>query len=558
MAKNKNQTKLRIIPLGGVDEIGKNMTALEYGNDILVIDCGSMFPKEDLYGIDLVIPDVSYLEKNADKIRAFVITHGHEDHIGAIPYVFQKINPPIYCTRLTQALIESKLKEYNLPKKIHVQCIKPRDTVKLGCFEVEFIKTNHSISGAVALAVRTPVGTVIHTGDFKVDYTPVDGEVIDLATFARYGEEGVLLLMSDSTNAEREGFTMSESKVGECFEKYFDEGEDRRIIIATFASNIHRIQQIIDSAQKHGRKVCFMGRSMENVTGIAAELGELNVDPKQIITQDKAESMPKEQVVIITTGSQGEPMSGLYRLAAGDNSRVKLTKGDMVIVSASAIPGNERMVYRVINNLYRLGVIVIYEALDAVHVSGHACKEELKLILSLTNPRYFMPVHGEYRHLMQHALLAEKMGHDSRDIFMPEIGKVLELNRKEAKFNGSVPAGSVLVDGLGIGDVGNVVLRDRRVLSQDGLVVVCVTLSGIDASLLTEPDIISRGFIYMKDNEDLIQHSKQIVQELIEDLRADKLRDWPYIKNEIRHQLKDYLYAKTKRTPMILPMIIEI
>ncbi len=556
MAKSKN--KLRVIPLGGIEEIGKNMTAIEYGNDIIVVDCGSMFPKEDLYGIDLVIPDVTYLEKNADKLRGFVITHGHEDHIGAIPYVFKQVNAPIYCTKLTQALIENKLKENKMQNLVKIHCIQAKDVVKIGCFTIEFIKTNHSIAGAVALAITTPIGVVIHTGDFKVDYTPVDGDVIDLAAFARYGEKGVLLLMSDSTNAEREGFTMSESKVGECFEKYFDEGIDKRIIVATFASNVHRIQQIIDHAEKYNRKVCILGRSMENVSKIAAELGELNVNPKTIITPEKAESMPKEKVVIITTGSQGEPMSGLSRLATGDHTKVKLTKGDMVIVSASAIPGNERMVYRVINNLYRLGVIVIYEALDAVHVSGHACKEELKLILSLTKPKYFMPVHGEYRHLMQHALLAEKLGLDNGNIFMPEIGHVLEISKDGARFNGSVPSGVIMVDGLGIGDVGNVVLRDRRVLSQDGLVVVCITLSSIDGALLTEPDIISRGFIYMKDNEELINHSKQIVQTFIEELSKDKLRDWPYIKNEIRHQLKEFLYAKTKRTPMILPMIIEI
>ena len=556
MAKSKN--KLRVIPLGGIEEIGKNMTAIEYGNDIIVVDCGSMFPKEDLYGIDLVIPDVSYLEKNADKLRGFIITHGHEDHIGAIPYVFKQVNAPIYCTKLTQALIENKLKENRMQNLVKINCIQAKDIVKIGCFTIEFIKTNHSIAGAVALAITTPIGVVIHTGDFKVDYTPVDGEVIDLASFARYGEKGVLLLMSDSTNAEREGFTMSESKVGECFEKYFDEGIDKRIIVATFASNVHRIQQIVDYAEKYSRKVCFLGRSMENVSKIAAELGELNVNPKTIITPEKAESMPKEKVVIITTGSQGEPMSGLSRLATGDHTKVKLTKCDMVIVSASAIPGNERMVYRVINNLYRLGVIVIYEALDAVHVSGHACKEELKLILSLTKPKYFMPVHGEYRHLMQHALLAEKLGLDNGNIFMPELGHVLEISKDGARFNGNVPSGVIMVDGLGIGDVGNVVLRDRRLLSQDGLVVVCITLSSIDGALLTEPDIISRGFIYMKDNEDLINHSKQMVQTFIEKLSSDKLRDWPYIKNEIRHQLKEFLYAKTKRTPMILPMIIEI
>lgn len=556
MAKTKS--RLRIIPLGGVEEIGKNMTAVEYGNDIIVIDCGSMFPKEDLYGVDLVIPDTTYLEKNADKIRAFIITHGHEDHIGAIPYVFQKINAPVYCTRLTQALIENKLKEYSMPQKVKINCIQPKDVVRTGCFSVEFIKTNHSIAGAVALAITTPLGVIIHTGDFKVDYTPVDGEVIDLQTFARYGESGVLLLMSDSTNAERQGYTMSESRVGECFDKYFDEGRDKRIIIATFASNIHRIQQIADCAEKYGRKICLVGRSMENVSKIATELGELTVDPKAFITPEKAESMPKEKVVIITTGSQGEPMSGLARLASGDHAKLKLTSGDMVIVSATPIPGNERMVYRVINNLYRMGVVVIYDALAAVHVSGHACREELKLILALTKPKYFMPVHGEYRHLMQHAMLAEQMGMDKANIFIPELGRELEITKNGAKTNGGIPGGVIMVDGFGIGDVGSVVLRDRRLLSQDGLVVVCITLSSTDGSLLTEPDIISRGFVYMKDNEELISDSKQIVHELVEDLSRDKLHDWSYIKNETKRQLKEFLYAKTKRTPMILPMIIEI
>lgn len=556
MAKNK--AKIKIIPLGGVEEIGKNMTAIEYGNDIIVVDCGSMFPKEDLYGIDLVIPDVTYLEKNIDKVRAFIITHGHEDHIGAIPYVFNQVNVPIYCTRLTQALIENKLKEFKMQNNVKINCIKHKDVIKLGCFSIEFIKTNHSIAGATALAITTPIGTIIHTGDFKVDYTPVDGDVIDLATFASYGEKGVLLLMSDSTNAERDGFTMSESKVGECFEKYFTEGEDKRIIIATFASNVHRIQQIIDCAERHSRKVCFLGRSMENVSKIASELGELSVKQDTLITADRAENMPKEKVVIITTGSQGEPMSGLSRLATGDHSKIKLSRGDMVIISASPIPGNERMVYRVIDNLYRLGVVVIYKALDAVHVSGHACQEELKLILSLTKPKYFMPVHGEYRQLMQHAMLGEKLGMSSSNIFMPEVGKVLEITKDDAHFAGNVQSGVIMVDGLGIGDVGNVVLRDRKVLSQDGLVVVCITLSSFDASLLTEPDIISRGFIYMKENEDIILESKQLVQDIIEGLHKDKLHDWAYIKNEIRRNLKEYLYTKTKRNPMILPMIIEI
>lgn len=554
---SKKLNKLRVIPLGGVEEIGKNMTVLEYGDDMIVIDCGSIFPKEDLYGIDLVIPDTSYLVKNADKLRGFVFTHGHEDHIGAVPYVFKQVNAPIYCTRLTQALIEYKLKEHKM-NGVEINCIRPKDVVKLGCFTVEFIKTNHSIAGAVALAIKTPMGTVIHTGDFKVDFTPVDGAAIDLASFARYGEKGVLLLMSDSTNVEREGYTMSERKVGEAFDRYFLEGVGRRIIVATFASNIHRIQQIVQHAQRHGRKVCFIGRSMENIAKIAAELGELTISPSMIIDSDKVEQYPKDKIVVITTGSQGEPMSGLARLAAGEHSRLKLGEGDMVIVSATPIPGNERMVSRVINNLYHLGAVVIYEALADVHVSGHACKEELKLILSLTKPKYFMPVHGEYRHLKQHAMLAQTMDIPSENIFIAGMGSSLEITHNHAKLGSSVPSGVVMVDGLGIGDVGSIVLRDRKVLSQDGLMVVCVTISSDDGALLTEPDIISRGFVYMREAEELITEAKEMVKRYMLSIEPGKTSDWATIKNGIRNQLKDFLYAKTKRSPMILPMVIEV
>jgi len=553
----KLNNRLRVIPLGGVEEIGKNMTVLEYGDDMIVIDCGSIFPKEDMYGIDLVIPDTSYLVKNADKLRGFVITHGHEDHIGAIPYVFKQVNAPIYCTKLTQALIEYKLKEHKMTN-VNINCIAPKDVIKLGCFTIEFIKTNHSIAGAVALAIRTPLGTVIHTGDFKVDFTPVDGAAIDLASFARYGEKGVLLLMSDSTNVERDGYTMSERKVGDAFERFFVEGVGRRIIVATFASNIHRVQQIVDHAKRHERKVCFIGRSMENISKIAADLGELVISPDMIIESDRVEQYPKDKIVVITTGSQGEPMSGLARLAAGEHSRLKLGEGDMVIVSATPIPGNERMVSRVINNLHHLGCIVIYEALADVHVSGHACKEELKLILSLTKPRYFMPVHGEYRHLKQHAMLGETMDIPRENIFIPSMGSVLEITHNSARLNGIVPSGVVMVDGLGIGDVGSIVLRDRKVLSQDGLMVICVTISSEDGSLLNDPDIISRGFVYMREAEELISDAKDVVKHYIEGLEPGKAKDWAFIKNGIRNQLKDFLYMKTKRTPMILPMVIEI
>jgi len=553
----KLNNKLRIIPLGGVEEIGKNMTVIEYGDDIIVIDCGSIFPKEDLYGIDLVIPDTSYLVKNADKLRGFVITHGHEDHIGAIPYVFKQVNAPIYCTRLTQALIEYKLKEHKM-NNVVINCIQPKDSIKLGCFTVEFIKTNHSIAGAVAIAIKTPVGTIIHTGDFKVDFTPVDGAAIDLASFAHYGEKGVLLLMSDSTNVERDGYTMSERNVGAAFDRYFLEGVGRRIIVATFASNIHRVQQIVNHAERHNRKVCFIGRSMENIARIASELGELVVPPSMTIESDRLEQYPKDKIVVITTGSQGEPMSGLARLASGEYARLKLCEGDMVIISASPIPGNERMVSRVINNLYHLGAIVIYEALAEVHVSGHACKEELKLIFNLTKPRYFMPVHGEYRHLKQHAMLAESVDIPKENIFIAGLGSVLEISHNSARLNGTVASGVIMVDGLGIGDVGSVVLRDRKVLSQDGLIVVCVTISSSDGALLTDPDIISRGFVYVREAEELISEAREVVKKFINGLDDSKIKDWAYAKNGIRTQLRDFLYLKTKRSPMILPMIIEI
>ena len=463
---NKQTKKLRVIPLGGVDEIGKNMTAIEYGEDIVIIDCGSIFPKEDMYGIDLVIPDFSYLERNRDKVKAFLITHGHEDHIGALPYVLKRIDAPIYCTSLTRALIEYKFKEHKINGAV-INTIHPKDKVRIGKFEVEFIKTNHSIAGAVALAIHTPMGVIVHTGDFKVDFTPVDGEPIDLAKFAELGSKGVLLLMADSTNVEREGFTMSERSVGRALERFFDESEDRRIIVATFASNIHRIQQIVDLAAARGRKVCFLGRSMENVASIAMDIGEMNVPEGMLIEPERLEKVPYEEMVVITTGSQGEPMSGLARMASNDHTKIKLCQRDTVIISASAIPGNELMVSRVINNLFRKGVIVIYEALYEVHVSGHACKGELKLIHSLTKPKYFMPVHGEYRHLVQHAMLAASMGMPEENIFIPELGNALEITRRSAHMTGGIPAGSLLIDGLGIGDVGNIVMRDRRLLSQD-------------------------------------------------------------------------------------------
>jgi hypothetical protein len=557
LVANKQTKKLRVIPLGGVDEIGKNMTAIEYGEDIVIIDCGSIFPKEDMYGIDLVIPDFSYLERNRDKVKAFLITHGHEDHIGALPYVLKRIDAPIYCTSLTRALIEYKFKEHKINGAV-INTIHPKDKVRIGKFEVEFIKTNHSIAGAVALAIHTPMGVIVHTGDFKVDFTPVDGEPIDLAKFAELGSKGVLLLMADSTNVEREGFTMSERSVGRALERFFDESEDRRIIVATFASNIHRIQQIVDLAAARGRKVCFLGRSMENVASIAMDIGEMNVPEGMLIEPERLEKVPYEEMVVITTGSQGEPMSGLARMASNDHTKIKLCQRDTVIISASAIPGNELMVSRVINNLFRKGVIVIYEALYEVHVSGHACKGELKLIHSLTKPKYFMPVHGEYRHLVQHAMLAASMGMPEENIFIPELGNALEITRRSAHMTGGIPAGSLLIDGLGIGDVGNIVMRDRRLLSQDGLMVVCVTFDSKTGELISGPDIISRGFVYVRESDQLIEEAKKVVLDYISGCEPSRHSDWGLIKNGLRSKLKDFLYTKTKRTPMILPILIEV
>ena len=557
LVANKQTKKLRIIPLGGVDEIGKNMTAIEYGEDIVVIDCGSIFPKEDMYGIDLVIPDFSYLERNRDKVKGFLITHGHEDHIGALPYVLRKIDAPIYCTSLTRAHIEYKFKEHKL-NGVVINTIHPRDRVRIGKFEVEFIHTNHSIAGAVALAIHTPMGVIVHTGDFKVDFTPVDGDPIDLAKFAELGSKGVLLLMADSTNVEREGFTMSERSVGHALERFFDESEDRRIIVATFASNIHRIQQIVDLAAARGRKVCFLGRSMENVASIAMDIGEMTVPEGMLVEPERLEKVPYEEMVVITTGSQGEPMSGLARMASNDHTKIKLGQKDTVIISASAIPGNELMVSRVINNLFRKGVIVIYEALYEVHVSGHACKGELKLIHSLTKPKYFMPVHGEYRHLVQHAMLAASLGMPEENVFIPELGNALEITRRSAHMTGGVPAGSLLIDGLGIGDVGNIVMRDRRLLSQDGLMVVCLTFDSKTGELVTGPDIISRGFVYVRESDQLIEEVKKVVLDYLSGCEASRHSDWGLVKNGLRTRLKDFLYTKTKRTPMILPILIEV
>ncbi len=548
-------SKLKIIPLGGVGEIGKNMTVIEYGKDILVVDCGLIFPDEELLGIDLVIPDITYLEKNADKVRAILITHGHEDHIGALPFVLKKINAPVYGSRLTNALIEHKLEEHSI-NNVTLNCVSAGDKLNIGCFRTEFIKTSHSIAGAMALAITTPLGTLIHTGDFKVDYTPIDGEPIDIARFAYYGSKGVLALMSDSTNVELPGTTQSEREIGKTFEHYFDIA-DGRVIIASFASNIYRIQQVADVAIEHGRVICFQGRSMVNIAKMAMDLGYLHLPETHIVEIEKLKNYRDDQICVITTGSQGEPMSGLFRMA-NSSHRLNIGAGDIVIISASAIPGNEKGVARVINQLYRKGAKVVYDSMADVHVSGHARREELRLMLSITKPKYFIPVHGEYRHLYQHASLAEDMGVLPQNIFVAENGAVVELSKTGGKINGSVPNGSVMIDGLGVGDIGNVVLKDRRQLSQDGLFAVVIALKRQTGELAAGPEVLSRGFVFVRESEELIKEARAIVREKAEAFASSHKSEWSSIKNNIRSAMKDYLYKKTKRTPMILPIIIEI
>ncbi|MFO7153753.1 MAG: ribonuclease J [Caldicoprobacter oshimai] len=547
---------LKIIPLGGVNEIGKNMTVFEYGNDIIVVDCGVSFPEDDMLGVDLVIPDISYLLKNREKVRGFILTHGHEDHIGALPYVLREMNVPVYGTRLTLGLVDIKLKEHGINKAIF-NTVKANDVLKLGAFTVEFIKTSHSIADSVALAIHTPVGVVVHTSDFKIDYTPIDGQVIDLAKFALLGKKGVLALLADSTNVERPGYTMSEKTVGQTFESIFADAPGR-IIVATFASNIHRIQQIVNAAIKYGRKVCISGRSMANVVAVAMELGYLNIPKKTLIEVDKVDSYPNDKVVIITTGTQGEPMSALTRMAAAEHKKLEIIPGDLVIISATPIPGNEKLVYKVINQLFQRGANVIYESLADVHVSGHACQEELKLIHTLVKPKFFVPVHGEFRHLKQHALLAESLGMPKENIFLVDIGTVLEFTHNSCRVAGTVTAGRILVDGLGVGDVGNIVLRDRKHLSQDGLIVVVVTISRETGGVIAGPDIISRGFVYVRESEGLIEQARQVVKETLDKCEQQNITDWATLKTNIRDELRNFLYEKTKRNPMILPIIMEI
>ena len=550
-----SQSKLRIIPMGGVDEIGKNMTVFEYEDDIIVVDCGSVFPKEDMLGVDLVIPDVSYLVGKKKNVRGYLFTHGHEDHIGATPYILRQVPAPLYGTKLTLALIDLKLKEHRVPN-ISMHMVQPRDEIQLGKFTCKFIHVSHSIAGACAIAITCPAGTVVVSGDFKVDYTPIDGQVTDLQTLASLGEKGVMALLCESTNVERPGQTMSEMKIGPTFENLFRDAKGR-VIVAMFASNIHRMQMVIDNAIRYGRRVCFIGRSMVNVSRVAMQIGELHVPEECIIDVDSLDQYPDEEILVMTTGSQGEPMAGLTRMAYAEHRKLQIRQSDMVLISATPIPGNEKFISRVINQLYRCGAQVVYEALAEVHVSGHACQEELKLMHALVQPEYFIPVHGEYRMLWQHAELAESMGMNRKNIVIPEIGQVIEMNQTSLSLGEQVPTGGVLVDGLGIGDVGNVVLRDRKHLSQDGLIIVVMAIDRDQGVLVSGPDIISRGFIYVRENEDIIESMRDVVRGI---LRESSLNgsDWMALKNRIKDELHRYIYEKIKRNPMILPIILDI
>lgn len=553
----KGRRKVKVISLGGLGEVGKNITVFECGDDIIVVDCGMGFPEDELLGIDLVIPDITYLEKNIDRIRGIVLTHGHEDHIGALPYILKRLNVPVYGTRLTLGLVEQKLEEHRIKNDVTTIVVNQGDTITLGCFKVEFIRTTHSIADSVALAIYTPQGIIVHTGDFKIDHTPIEGEPIDLVRFAEIGRKGVLLLMSDSTNAEREGYTMSERTVGKTFDNIFSSAESR-IIVATFASNVHRVQQVINSAVKYNRKVAICGRSMLNMAKVAIDLGYMDVPEGVLVDIDAIKKYPHNRIVIVTTGSQGEPMSALTRMAVSEHRKVDIVPGDTVVISASPIPGNEKLISKVINELLKKGADVIYEDLADVHVSGHACQEELKIIYRLVNPKFFMPVHGEFKHLRKHAQLVNSLGMPKQNIFLMEIGKTLELTKDRAQMGGYVPAGRVLVDGLGVGDVGNIVLRDRKHLSQDGLIVVVITIEGKTGSVIAGPDIISRGFVYVRESEELMEEIKSVTQKALDKCEAKRKSDWATRKGLIKDDLREYLYEKTKRRPMILPIIMEI
>lgn len=551
------EPKLSLIPLGGLGEIGKNMTAVRFGENILVIDCGLAFPEEEMLGIDIVIPDITYLLENREFVRGFVLTHGHEDHIGALPYVLRQMNVPVYGTKLTLGLLHGKLKEQNLAGDAILHTVKPRDTVQIGPFKAEFIKVSHSIPDAVAIAIHTPIGVVVHTGDFKIDQTPVDGQVVDFHRFAQLGEKGVLVLMSDSTNVERPGYTMSERVVGQTFDDTFRQSNER-IIIATFASNVHRIQQAVLNAYKHGRKVAVVGRSMVNVVNIAYELGYLHIPDGTLIELDEANRLPRHRVVILTTGSQGEPMSALTRMAFSDHRQVEIVPGDTIIISATPIPGNEKVVARIVDMLFKHGAHVIYESLSGIHVSGHPSQEELKLMLNLVRPKFFVPVHGEYRMLVKHADLAKDIGILPENIFVAENGQVLEFTRRSGRISGRVTAGKVLVDGLGVGDVGNIVLRDRKQLSQDGILIVVVTINRETGLVVAGPDIVSRGFVYVRESEKLLDDAKIKVKCALEKCSVKGISEWSAIKSQVRDALGKFLYEKTRRRPMILPIIMEV
>ena len=552
------ESKLKIIPLGGLHEIGKNITVFEYENEMIVVDCGLSFPEDDMLGVDLVIPDITYLEQNKDKIKGLVITHGHEDHIGSVPYFLKKINIPIYATKLTVGLIKNKLEEHKLLRTTKLVEVTQGQTIKLGKnFKVEFIRSSHSIPDSVMLAITTPAGTILHTGDFKVDYTPIDGKIMDFGRIAELGNKGILALMSDSTNSERKGFTMSESSVGEVFDKLFLHCT-KRIVVATFASNVHRVQQIVNCAIKYNRKIAVCGRSMINMITTARELGYIECPENLFIDIDMIKNYPDENLVIITTGSQGEPMSALTRMAAGDHRKVKITPNDLIIISATPIPGNEKYVSKVIDDLMQIGAEVVYSSLEDVHVSGHACQEEQKLIIALTKPKYFIPVHGEYRQLIAHSETAQSMGYDKEHIIMMQNGRILEINEDGAELTGTVPSGRVLVDGLGVGDVGNIVLRDRQHLSQDGLIIIVLTMDSTTGEIVSGPDVISRGFVYVRESENLMEEVKKVIRDEVSEFEANHVTDWSTIKSTLKDNLRDYIFQKTKRDPMILPIIMEV
>ncbi|MBB6631080.1 ribonuclease J [Clostridium algidicarnis] len=551
------ENSVKVIPLGGLGEIGKNITAIEYKDEIMVIDCGVSFPDEDMYGVDLVIPDVKYLVDNSDKVKGIFLTHGHEDHIGALPYILKQINVPVYGTNLTLGIVKNKLKEHNILSDCDLHVVEAGDIVELQNLKVEFIRNTHSIADSCCIAVHTPVGVIFHTGDFKIDFTPIDGLVMDLERISTLGKQGVLLLLADSTNVERAGHTISEKAIGDTLTRILSNAKGR-VIVATFASNIHRMQQIVNASIKFGRKVAFSGRSMENISELAMELGYLHIPEGQVITLDQMKKYPNEQVTIITTGSQGEPMAALTRIAFGTHRKIEIEPKDLFIISASPIPGNVKMINKVINQLFKKGAGVIYEDLEEVHVSGHAYRDELKLIHALIRPKYFMPVHGEYRHLRHHTKLAQGLGMDEKNTFILETGEVLEVSKKEAKISGKVHTGSVFVDGLGVGDVGNVVLRDRKYLSQDGMLTIVVTIEKESFSIIAGPDIITRGFVYVKESDALINEAKEIARRELENCLDNKVVEWYILKVNMKKAVEKFLYEKTKRRPIILPIIMEI